>query len=248
LDELLDRYHRAADAFSRGDPEPVKALYSEADDVTLANPFGPARRGREAVMGALDYASSRMSDGQVVGFDEIARYPSDGHAHRTSAPAGPRRAPPEPGAPPCPLRLLPRQRHSRAAVPAGAERIRKRPAAEGDGSPLPRRPDPGPKHLPRGHLSYPAAPPAPPTTLAAQGHAVDVWWAGTDPAGKETATIAVPTLVADGTADKLDPTSKSRKLTKLPPNARLQLYPDAGHAFLFQDQATFHGRIESFLG
>jgi hypothetical protein len=41
LDELLDRYHRAADAFSRGDPDPVKELYSEADDVTLANPFGP---------------------------------------------------------------------------------------------------------------------------------------------------------------------------------------------------------------
>jgi ketosteroid isomerase-like protein len=68
---------RAADAFSRGDPEPVKELYSEADDVTLANPFGPARRGREAVMGALDYASSQMSDGQVVGFDELARYKSD---------------------------------------------------------------------------------------------------------------------------------------------------------------------------
>jgi ketosteroid isomerase-like protein len=77
LDELLDRYHRAADAFSRGDPEPVKGLYSKADDVTLANPFGPARRGREAVMAALDYASSRMSDGQVVGCDELARYRSD---------------------------------------------------------------------------------------------------------------------------------------------------------------------------
>jgi ketosteroid isomerase-like protein len=77
LDELLGRYHRAADAFSHGDPGPVKELYSDADDVTFANPFGPARRGREAVMGALDYASSRMSDGQVVGCDELARYTSD---------------------------------------------------------------------------------------------------------------------------------------------------------------------------
>jgi ketosteroid isomerase-like protein len=77
LEELLARYHRAVDAFSRGDPEPVKGLYSETDDVTLANPFGPARRGREAVMGALDYASSQMSDGrQVFGFDELARYTS----------------------------------------------------------------------------------------------------------------------------------------------------------------------------
>jgi ketosteroid isomerase-like protein len=77
LDELLARYHRAADAFSRGDPGPVKELYSEADDVTLANPFGLARRGHKAVMHALDYASSRMSAGQVAGFDELARYTSD---------------------------------------------------------------------------------------------------------------------------------------------------------------------------
>jgi hypothetical protein len=58
LDELLDRYHRATDAFSRGDPDPVKELYSAADDITLANPFGPARRGREAVMAALEYGST----------------------------------------------------------------------------------------------------------------------------------------------------------------------------------------------
>ena len=76
LDELVDRYHRAADAFSRGDPGPVKELYSEADDVTLANPFGPARRGRQQVLDALDFASSRMSDGEVVGFDELALYTS----------------------------------------------------------------------------------------------------------------------------------------------------------------------------
>jgi ketosteroid isomerase-like protein len=77
LDQLLDRYLRAADAFSRGNPEMVKELYSGADDVTLANPFGPARRGREEVLRALDYASSRMSDGQVDRFDELARYTSE---------------------------------------------------------------------------------------------------------------------------------------------------------------------------
>ena len=77
LDETVDRYHRALDAFSRSDPNPVKELYSSTDDVTLANPFWPARRGHEAVMGALDHASSRMSDGQASGFDELARYTSD---------------------------------------------------------------------------------------------------------------------------------------------------------------------------
>jgi ketosteroid isomerase-like protein len=77
FDAFLERSHRALDEFSRGDPEPVKALYSEAEDITLANPFGPARRGRQAVLDALDYASGRMSDGEVTGFDEVARYASD---------------------------------------------------------------------------------------------------------------------------------------------------------------------------
>ena len=76
LDDFLDRYHRALDAFSRGDPGPVKELYSQADDVALANPFGPARRGRDAVMRAVDYALGSMSDGQFVGCDELARYTS----------------------------------------------------------------------------------------------------------------------------------------------------------------------------
>jgi len=30
LDEFVDRYHRVANAFSRGDPGPVKELYSDA--------------------------------------------------------------------------------------------------------------------------------------------------------------------------------------------------------------------------
>ena len=96
--------------------------------------------------------------------------------------------------------------------------------------------------------SYPAAPPAPAATVAAQGLAVDAWWAGTDPAGKSAATLAVQTLVADGTADKLDPVANSRELAKLIPKARLRLYTDAGHAFLFQDQAAFLPLLESFLG
>jgi ketosteroid isomerase-like protein len=77
FEEILDRYHRAVDVFSRGDPEPVKKLYSEADDVTLASPFGSAHRGGQRVHDALDSASSRMSDGQVARFEELARYTCD---------------------------------------------------------------------------------------------------------------------------------------------------------------------------
>lgn len=94
--------------------------------------------------------------------------------------------------------------------------------------------------------SYPSAPPAPPATVSAQGHAIDQWWAGQDPAGRQTDRIAVPTLIADGAADRLDPVDNSHTLARLIPNATLKIYPDAGHAFLFQEQ-TFASLVDSFL-
>ena len=96
--------------------------------------------------------------------------------------------------------------------------------------------------------SYPTAPPAPAGTVTAQGHAVDEWWDGQDAAGKLSATITVPTLIADGTVDRLDPVFNSNALGELIPGAKLELYPDAGHAFLFQDETAFVPLIESFLG
>jgi pimeloyl-ACP methyl ester carboxylesterase len=95
--------------------------------------------------------------------------------------------------------------------------------------------------------AYPAHAPAPAVAIAAQGHALSVWSAGTDPAGQRTATISAPTLIADGTVDRLDPVANDYALARLIGGARLKLYPDAGHAFLFQDEAAFVPLIESFL-
>jgi pimeloyl-ACP methyl ester carboxylesterase len=94
--------------------------------------------------------------------------------------------------------------------------------------------------------SWQPGPTVPADVLAAQSHAVDLWWAGTDPAGAKTAGIAAPTLVADGAEDPLDPVTNSRALARLIPHAQLVLYPDAAHAFLFQE-AGFAARVESFL-
>jgi pimeloyl-ACP methyl ester carboxylesterase len=96
--------------------------------------------------------------------------------------------------------------------------------------------------------SYPAAPAVPAAVLAAQRHVIDAWWAGQDPAGTRAATITAPTLIGDGAADRLDPAGNSHTLAGLIPGAELTLFPDAGHAFLFQDQAAFIPQIESFLG
>jgi ketosteroid isomerase-like protein len=74
LDALIGELRDALQAFAKGDPEPIKRLFSHADDVVLANPFGPAVRGWEQVSDALDYASSRFRDGAVTEFELVGRY------------------------------------------------------------------------------------------------------------------------------------------------------------------------------
>jgi ketosteroid isomerase-like protein len=74
LEEVIQQYHTALDAFVRGRPESMKALFSRADDVVLANPFGPAVQGWDKASAALDYASSRFKDGNAAGFDRMASY------------------------------------------------------------------------------------------------------------------------------------------------------------------------------
>lgn len=74
LEQVIEQYHTALDVFVRGEREPMKALFSHADDVVLANPFGPAVRGWDDASAALDYASSRFSDGEASGFDRRATY------------------------------------------------------------------------------------------------------------------------------------------------------------------------------
>jgi ketosteroid isomerase-like protein len=74
LDEVIQQYHAALDVFLRGDPEPMKALFSQADDVVLANPFGPAVRGWQAASARLEDASSRFRNGELSGHDRLASY------------------------------------------------------------------------------------------------------------------------------------------------------------------------------
>jgi pimeloyl-ACP methyl ester carboxylesterase len=80
-----------------------------------------------------------------------------------------------------------------------------------------------------------------------QAAAVANWWTGIDPVGREIAKISAPTLIADGADDQLAPAANDHILARLIPGARLALYPDAGHAFLFQDWTRFASLVESFL-
>jgi ketosteroid isomerase-like protein len=73
LDEVLEEYHAGLAEFVTGDPARFGAVFSHGDDVTIANPFGPARRGWPDVEATFARAAANYSEGSVAGFDAIAR-------------------------------------------------------------------------------------------------------------------------------------------------------------------------------
>jgi pimeloyl-ACP methyl ester carboxylesterase len=97
-------------------------------------------------------------------------------------------------------------------------------------------------------LEYPGFYAVSPKLKAEQGTAIAQWFAGSDAAGREVASVKAPTLVADGTEDALDPVSNDRQLAGLFKEAQLALYPGAGHAFWSQDERGFVARLGAFLG
>jgi ketosteroid isomerase-like protein len=74
VDELIEQYYRAQGEFLRGNPEPVKDLFSHGEDVTLANPYGPPVRGWKQVAKAVEHAASLHSDGTFVEWQIVAKY------------------------------------------------------------------------------------------------------------------------------------------------------------------------------
>jgi ketosteroid isomerase-like protein len=76
VDELIEQYYRAQGEFLRGNPEPVKDLFSHREDVTLANPYGPPVRGWDEVAKSIEHAASLRSDGTFVEWQIVAKYVS----------------------------------------------------------------------------------------------------------------------------------------------------------------------------
>ena len=66
VDELIEQYYRAQGEFLKGNPEPVKDLFSRREDVTIANPYGPPVRGWDEVAKTIEHVASLRSDGTFV--------------------------------------------------------------------------------------------------------------------------------------------------------------------------------------
>ena len=74
VDELLAQFDLAVDDFLKGNPEPGKKVYSHRQDVTLANPLGPAVRGWQQVAATIEHAASQVRDGALVDVENLMKY------------------------------------------------------------------------------------------------------------------------------------------------------------------------------
>jgi ketosteroid isomerase-like protein len=74
VEQLIKQFNAATGEFLKGNPEPGKKLYSHRQDVTLANPLGPAVRGWEQVAATIEHAASQMRDGEIVDVENVVKY------------------------------------------------------------------------------------------------------------------------------------------------------------------------------
>lgn len=69
LDEFVRQCEEAWRVFVTGEPDPAMLLFSHRDDVTLANPWGPAATGWAAVSLTLEAAADRFRSGHMSAYD-----------------------------------------------------------------------------------------------------------------------------------------------------------------------------------
>ncbi len=74
LESAIEQSHFALSEIVKGNVEPFLSLYSEREDVTIGNPFGPFARGRKKVAETAAGAASRYREGEIVGFESVARH------------------------------------------------------------------------------------------------------------------------------------------------------------------------------
>jgi pimeloyl-ACP methyl ester carboxylesterase len=84
-------------------------------------------------------------------------------------------------------------------------------------------------------------------TRQAQYDAVCAWGIPNHALLERVAAIELPVFVANGDSDPMIPPRYSYLLAGLLPNARVTIYPDSAHGFLFQHHGQFAADVHAFL-
>ncbi len=84
-------------------------------------------------------------------------------------------------------------------------------------------------------------------TRLAQYDAVCAWGQPNHSMLERVSAIDMPVFVANGDSDPMILPRYSHLLAGLIPGAKLEIYPDAAHGFLFQHHAEFAADVDAFL-
>jgi pimeloyl-ACP methyl ester carboxylesterase len=84
-------------------------------------------------------------------------------------------------------------------------------------------------------------------TRQAQYDAVCAWGIPNHSLLQRVTAIDLPVFVANGDSDPMIPTRYSHLLAGLLPDARVKIYPDSAHGFLFQHHREFAADVNAFL-
>ena len=84
-------------------------------------------------------------------------------------------------------------------------------------------------------------------TRVAQYDAVCTWGNPQHALLQRVSAIDMPVFIANGDSDPMILPHYSHLLAGLIPHARIKIYPDSAHGFLFQHHAEFAADVEAFL-
>ena len=71
--QTIEKYHKGLNEFIQGNAAPILEVFSEQEDVSLANPMNPAVLGRQNVVEATQSAAAAYREGKVTGFENLVK-------------------------------------------------------------------------------------------------------------------------------------------------------------------------------
>ena len=74
LNDVIAEFREALRVYVKGDPEPAMSFFSDWEDVTLANPLEPPRRGPAEVGEAARRAAANFQEGGSLHFEEVSSH------------------------------------------------------------------------------------------------------------------------------------------------------------------------------
>ncbi|MEX5301241.1 hypothetical protein [Kocuria sabuli] len=81
VNDVLDAYHEAVEALMRGDPQPLKDMFSHSEDAIWANAPAPPTFGWDRISRALDGAHARTAEGMSIDFQSVSDLITEDEAH-----------------------------------------------------------------------------------------------------------------------------------------------------------------------